>query len=175
MRNCAPRRCAPAPAPAPIRDFHRVDLLWTLLVIGVAAGALAGDHASAARASNAAIAAQLASVSLTAAERLHMLFDPVVGLLRTTRTSLAFIPRPWDLRTWEQVAAPIVAASPMTSAYVMTEAVSSANRSSWEARMSAKYGRPIHILEYARTSERAGARARGTGASPRAGGARARR
>ena len=159
MQTCAPRRCAPAPTAG--RDFHRVDLLWTLLVIGVAVGAIAADYASAAAESREETCQALATVSLTASERLHMLFDPLASLLRTTQTSLAFIPRPWDLHTWGQVAAPIVAASPSISAYVMTELVSRANRSAWEARMSAKYSRPIRILEYARTSEWAGGCARG--------------
>ena len=155
----------------PLRDFHRVDLLWTALVIAVAVGAIVGDHVSAAAAAEASAAGALRTAAATSAERLRLLVGPIVALLATTQKSLAFIPWPWDLDTWVQVARPIVDASPQISAYVLTEMVSAGNRSAWEARASATYGRPEHVLEFGRTGAhaRAGAargarRARGRGA-----------
>ena len=42
----------------------------------------------------------------------------------------------------------------------MTEAVPRAGRAAWEARMTALYGRAVHILEYTRSGERAAERLR---------------
>ena len=95
----------------PLRDFHRVDLLWTALVIAVAVGAIVGDHVSAAGGAEASAAGALSTASVTSAERLRMLFGPISDLLSSTQTSLAYVPVPWDLVTWTQIATPFVAAS----------------------------------------------------------------
>jgi hypothetical protein len=60
----------------PVRDFHRVDLLWTALVIAVAVGAIVGDQVSAAGGVAGAAAGALSAAASTSAERLRMLFDP---------------------------------------------------------------------------------------------------
>ena len=95
----------------PLRDFHRVDLLWTALVIAVAVGAILGDYSAAAGGAAASAAGALRTGSVTAAERVDMIFGPITALLRSTQTSLAYIPVPWDLVTWTHIATPFVAAS----------------------------------------------------------------
>ncbi len=67
-------------------------------------------------------------------------------------------PRVTCLNTPPQVATPIAAAPP-GGTYVMTEAVPRAGRAAWEARMTALYGRAVHILEYTRSGEHRGAAA----------------
>jgi hypothetical protein len=142
-----------APQVHPCRDFHRVDLVWPLLVLGIAAGAVTVDYSAASSAGAAASTVALLDACETAEERLHMAFAPIAALLRSSTKSLAFIPWPWDLDTWAQVSGPIVDASPQISAYAMTQLIPFANRSAWEARMSSLYGRPEHVLELFRTSE----------------------
>ena len=139
-------------SPRAWRDFHRVDLAWPALVLLISAAALAADYTSAAGAGAAASSAALSTASEAALERLGMTFAPIAALM-TTQKALAFVPWPWSLDTWAQVTGPIVAASPQMSSYVLSEMVPFANRTAWEARMSAIYNRRVEILEFARTSE----------------------
>ena len=181
-RCCCCRRAHPCPelgarcAAALLRDFRQIELLWTLLVGAIAISVLAVDNMTAASTLSLSNAGQVSAVSGATLLRIRVALEPMPAALRTTQASLAFIPWPWGLGTWTQLAAPVMAASSSAeiTACALAELVPGADRASWEAQMTAMYNRTARVLEFSTTSEPRAVRRRSSSNDPRAR-ARARR
>jgi hypothetical protein len=160
-RCCCCRRAHPCPelgarcAAALLHDFRQIELLWTLLVGAIAISVLAVDNMTAASTLSLSNVGQVSAVSGATLLRIRVALEPMPAALRTTQASLSFIPWPWGLGTWTQLAAPVMAASSSAeiTGCVLAELVPGADRASWEAQMTAMYNRTARVLEFSTTSE----------------------
>ena len=125
------------------------EAVGCLAVMGVVAGIVAAAHASNAAADAAVLQMSLTGAGTACSARLELLFEPIPSFMRTLSRSLQHVTEHVTPADWADLAAPLLSAMPYAAQVSLYDEVSGADRASWEANMTAEYGRPVRMLVYA--------------------------